>query len=93
MKNSRIDISGGQKLTRNVLRDVGRVWMIDESTWGKCNWGKANKKGELSSKIQGSTRAPSKLIKGGRSIHLIGPNRHWSDKRWAMENALEMLLQ
>lgn len=92
-KNSRIGIKGGPKLTKNVQEGTGgKVWLISESTWTKCNWGRKNKNGELSDKIQGSTQLPKKLP-GGLAIHLIASNRRHNDRRWALYLELEARLK
>jgi len=87
-RNSRIEIKGGPKLTFNVGEgSENRGWLMDESTWGQCNWGKGKK-----SNVQGSTQPPRK-VNAGRSLHEISANRHWSNKRWATLNRMMTLLQ
>lgn len=85
-KNSRVSIQGGDKYTENVTEGKeGRSWIVDESTWDKCNWGKGRK-----SNVQGRTEKPSKA---GLIPHAIASNRHWSNRRWAKVLAMRALLE
>jgi len=88
-KNSRVDQKGGAKLTKNVRPgSANNVWLIDDSTWDRCNWPKTKDKYS----IEGSLTKPQKII-DGRTLHLISSNRHWSVTRWARYKAMEALLE
>jgi len=87
VKNSRVNFKGGDKYSENIQPGkTGSAWLVDESTWDQCKWGKGNKKG-----VQGSTTKPTHAA-GGRVFHLIASNRRWSDKRWAKVMEMQALL-
>ena len=88
-KNSRFKDDGVSVSQNYKPGKGGRIWMIEESTWGKSSWQRKNATTGKTN-ASGSTHAPKYF--GTKTAHLMNGNRRWSNERWARYQAIVALM-